>query len=138
MKKLYLVLLLIGIIGCAPKKMEKSNTMIESLKTFISKEKFVSGNSFPGLSHPELKSCLSDKINRAAEDFISVASANPTDELYQNKIRIGLNRFSPEYLNLDTEDRERICRYFEEMMDIIGLESSDGHLNDFMYSFNPE
>ncbi|NOU62328.1 DUF4844 domain-containing protein, partial [Marinifilum caeruleilacunae] len=35
------------------------------------------------------------------------------------------------------EDRERICCYFEELMDIVGLESSDGQLNDFMYGFNP-
>jgi hypothetical protein len=56
---------------------------------------------------------------------------------YQNAIKIGLDRFSDLYLKLDTEDRERVCSYFEELMDIVGLESSGGHLNDFMYGFNP-
>ena len=38
---------------------------------------------------------------------------------------------------LDTEDRERICHYYEELMNIVGLESSGGHLNNFMYGFDP-
>lgn len=33
----------------------------------------------------------------------------------------------------DTEDRERICDYLVEIMDIVGLESSDSLLNNFMY-----
>ena len=33
----------------------------------------------------------------------------------------------------DTEDRERCCDYLVEIMDIIGLESSNGLLNRFMY-----
>ena len=40
---------------------------------------------------------------------------------YQKKIEIGLKRFSDIYYNLDTEDRERVCLYFEELMDIVGL-----------------
>jgi hypothetical protein len=56
---------------------------------------------------------------------------------YQDKIKIGLKRFGDIYINLDTEDRERVCHYFEELMDIVGLESSDGHLNNFMYGFDP-
>ena len=52
-------------------------------------------------------------------------------------LSLGLERFSDIYLELDTEDRERICTYFEELMDIVGLESSGGYLNDFMYGFDP-
>ena len=78
------------------------------------------------------------KINMAASDFKDVAnSKNPTDNKYQAKIGIGLKRFSDIYLNLDTEDRERVCSYFEELMDIVGLQNSDGQLNDFMYGFDP-
>jgi hypothetical protein len=52
-------------------------------------------------------------------------------------IKTGLSRFSDVYLDLDTEDRERVCVYFEELMDIVGLESSNGQLNMFMYGFDP-
>lgn len=40
-----------------------------------------------------------------------------------------LAQFNP----VDTEDRERICRYMEEIMDILGIESSDGVLNRWLY-----
>ena len=42
------------------------------------------------------------------------------------------------YFELDTENRERVCSYFEELMDIVGLKSSNGQLNKFMYGFEPE
>ena len=35
--------------------------------------------------------------------------------------------------NLDTEDREYICGYFEKIMDAIEMESSGGVLNQWLY-----
>ena len=46
------------------------------------------------------------------------------------------SKYSKIYLELDTENRERICTYYEELMDIVGLESSEGLLNEFMYDFD--
>lgn len=53
------------------------------------------------------------------------------------KKKFGLDRFSDIYIDLDTEDRERVCSYFEGLMDIVELESSWGQLNNFMYGFDP-
>ena len=105
---------------------------------FKSKEKFVHDEKlyYPGIGEPELKPILSEKINLAADDFQKLASTGTaTDKEYQNAIKKGLDRFTAIYL--DTEDRERVCLYFEELMDIVGLDSSDGLLNDFLYDFNP-
>lgn len=113
---------------------------MKQFEQFKSKDKFAEDTSvfYLGLAKPELKPVLTNKINQAADDFIAVAASNnPTEEKYQEKIGIGLERFSDLYLELDTEDRERICLYFEELMDIVGLESSAGQLNDFMYGFDP-
>ena len=49
-------------------------------------------------------------------------------------IKIGLERFKD---IVDTEDRERICLYYEELMNMVGLESSAGLLNKFLYGFDP-
>ena len=85
-----------------------------------------------------MKPILTERINLAAEDFEKVAqSGNASEEDYQNAIKKGLNRFSEIYLDIDTENRERVCGYFEELMDIVELESSDGQLNNFMYGFDP-
>ena len=85
-----------------------------------------------------MRPIFTEKVNRAAADFKNVAeSENPTEKKYQEKIKIGLSRFAEVYMELDTEDRERVCTYFEELMDIVGLESSNGQLNRFMYGFDP-
>lgn len=107
---------------------------------FKSKEKFLQDNKlfYPGISDPKLKAILTERINLAANDFKKLAAKGiATDKEYQNAIKIGLERFTDIYLQLDTVDRERVCSYFEELMDIVGLESSGGHLNDFMYGFDP-
>lgn len=108
---------------------------------FKAKEKFIQDSTiyYPGIGNPSMRPILTEKINLAANDFEKLARTHQaTDKDYQEQIKIGLQRFGDVYLELDTEDRERVCHYFEELMDIVGLESSGGLLNDFMYSFDPK
>jgi hypothetical protein len=37
----------------------------------------------------------------------------------------------------DTEDRERLCDYLAEVMDIVGVENDDGLLDRWLYGFDP-
>lgn len=113
---------------------------INKLKEFKQKEKFMEDMSvfYPGIGNEELRPILSAHINQAADDFkVLIESGLKNEKDFQDKIELGLQRFSGIYLDLDTEDRERICHYFEELMEIVGLESSDGHLNNFLYDFDP-
>ena len=113
---------------------------MDDLTKFKHKAKFIEDKTinYSGVADPTLKNQLTEKINLAAKDFEEVAKRDhPTVKDYQEKIEIGLHRFNDIYINLDTEERERICHYFEELMDIVGLESSDGKLNKFMYGFDP-
>ncbi len=117
------------------KTLKNSN---EEFSGFIKKKKFVADYSYPGLAEEKMRPILTDKINQVASDFKRISeSDNPTDKKYLEKIDIGLARFAEVYMELDTEDRERVCTYFEEIMDIVRLESSDGKLNKFMYGFDP-
>ena len=113
----------------------------EKFSEFIAKKKFVKQpypNFYPGIADEKMRPIFTEKINKVATDFKNVAeSEKPTDKKYQEKIGIGLSRFADIYMELDTEDRERVCTYFEELMDIVGLESSNGQLNKFMYGFDP-
>jgi hypothetical protein len=110
----------------------------EKFAEFIAKKKFVSENYYPGIADEKIRPILTEKINQVASDFKTVAESDkPNDKKYQEKIGIGLSRFAEIYLDLDTEDRERVCSYFEELMDIVELESSNGQLNKFMYGFDP-
>jgi len=128
------------LTACGQKQMKTPENAMDKFEEFKEKEKFIEDNTlfYPGIGDPTMRPILTDKINIVASDFKEVAnSENPTDKKYQEKIELGLKRFSDVYLNLDTEDRERICSYVEELMDIVNLESSDGQLNDFMYRFDP-
>lgn len=134
-------LTLLLFTGCGQGQIKTPKNAMTKFDEFKSKEKFLQDDKlfYPGIGDPNLKPVLTEKINLAADDFKKLADKeNVTDKEYQNAIKIGLDRFADLYLQLDTEDRERVCSYFEELMDIVGLESSDGHLNNFMYGFQVE
>ena len=126
--------------ACKQRQINPPQNVVDKFDEFKNKEKFTSDTliHYPGIANPSLRPILSEKINLAADDFKIISeSGKATDKDYQDKIKIGLQRFNDLYNSLDTEDRERVCHYFEELMDIVGLESSGGHLNDFMYGFDP-
>ncbi|MDR7370859.1 DUF4844 domain-containing protein [Flavobacterium aquidurense] len=141
LKKLSFLIVALVFSACGQSQIKTPINAINKFEQFKSKEKFVADNTifYPGIGDKKLKPILTEKINLASDDFKKVAASNnATEEDYQNAIKKGLQRFSVIYLEIDTENRERICTYFEELMDIVGLESSNGQLNDFMYDFDYE
>lgn len=140
LKNIKLGLILLLLTSCGQGEIKTPENAMKKFEEFINKEKFIQDDKlfYPGIGEPKLKPIVTEKINRSANDFKELASkGTSTDKEYQNVIKIGLDRFAEIYLDLDTEDRERVCNYYEELMDIVGLESSDGHLNNFMYGFDP-
>lgn len=139
-KYIQIVIILLTLSACGQNgtEMKTPENVNEKFAEFITKKKFVKENFYPGIAEEKMRPVFTNKINQVANDFKTVAELeDPTNEKYQEKIRIGLSRFSDVYLELDTEDRERVCTYFEELMEIVGLESSNGQLNKFMYGFDP-
>jgi hypothetical protein len=136
--KIFLLLLTLSACGQNTTEMKTPQNTEDKFAKFIAKKKFVEENYYPGIADEKMRPLFTEKINQVANDFKIVSeSEKPTDLKYQDKIKIGLLRFSDVYMDLDTEDRERVCSYFEELMDIVELESSDGQLNKFMYGFDP-
>lgn len=113
---------------------------MDKFEKFRKKDKFGEDHSvfYPGISNKSLKPVLTEKINTISDEFKKLSSKEDvTDKEYQDMIGISINTFSDIYFELDSEDLDRICSYYEELMDIVGLESSGGHLNTFRYGFNP-
>ncbi|WP_123892194.1 DUF4844 domain-containing protein [Chryseobacterium lactis] len=109
---------------------------IQNLKKLKTEPKFVSNGLYTGLENKSNEKSLSDLLDNIIDDFSKGAENNFTDEQYQNLIKKSLMKFDS--FNLDTEDREYICGYFEKIMDAIGLESSGGALNEWLYGFKIE
>lgn len=118
--------------------MKPKNEAIENLQRLRSISKFEADESrfYPGLENKSIKEKITDLVNRGIDEFISVAQNNGSEKDFQQVISKGLSYFETLDYSLDTEDRERVCGYFEEMMDAIGLESSGGALNRWMYGFD--
>ena len=143
MKQIINILILIPLLlftSCGQGQIKTPENAMTKFEEFKNKEKFLQDDElfYPGVGDPKLKPILTEKINLSANDFKELADKGiATDKEYQDAIKKGLYRFSDIYLDLDTENRERIFSYYEELMDIVGLESSGGHLNNFMYGFDP-
>lgn len=139
--QIFILFLTISACGQKATEMKTPENANEQFAEFIAKKKFVEQpypNYYPGIADEKMRPILTEKINQIASDFKNVAeSENQTDLDYQEQIGIGLSRFRENYLELDTEDREMVCVYIEQLMDIVGLESSNGQLNKFMYGFDP-
>ncbi|MGG6232427.1 DUF4844 domain-containing protein [Tenacibaculum sp. SDUM215027] len=136
--KILVLFLTLSACGQNATQMETPENANEKFAEFITKKKFVAEKFYPGIADEKMRPVLTEKINKIATDFKTVVeSEKPTDKKYQQKIGIGLSRFAKIYLELDTEDRERVCSYIEELMDIVELESSNGQLNKFMYGLDP-
>jgi hypothetical protein len=136
--KILVLFLTLSACGQNATEMKTPKNANEKFAEFIAKKKFVEENFYPGIADEKMRLVFTEKINQIASDFKTVAeSKKPTDKKYQEKIGTGLSRFAKIYLELDTEDRERVCTYIEELMDIVELESSNGQLNKFMYGFDP-
>ncbi len=128
---------LVLFIACGQGQIKTPEKAMAKFEEFKRKEKFIPDEQlfYPGIGDPTQKPILTEKINLVADDFEKLAkTGNATDKDYQNAIKIGLERFTGIYI--DSENQERICYYFEELMDIVGLESSDGQLNNFRYGFD--
>ena len=137
--RILIALALLLFTTCKQGEVKLDNT-IEKFQEFRSKEKFLRDDRlfYSGIGNPTLKQLLTKRIDLVACDFQNLAvNGTAEDKDYQNAIMKGLERFSDIYSLIDTEDRERICLYFEELMDIVGLESSGGFLNNFIYGFDP-
>ena len=122
------------VFSCTGNQILTPKNAMDKFEEFKKKEKFIEDLEifYPGLADPTLQPILTEKINLSAEDFKIIAEKrNATEKDYQKVIKNGLQRF--DYLALDTDERERVCSYYEELMDIVGLESSGGALNNFLY-----
>ena len=68
---------------------------------------------------------------QSTTDFLARAGrTNPTREAFLQSLDEGLVRISP--LMKTLEDRQQVAEYYEDLLDIVGIESSEGRLSTFV------
>jgi len=73
------------------------------------------------------------RLNALAKRLLAKLSPPPSKLEVLNEFKPTLKEFEYE----DSEDRDQLLRYIENIMDIFGIESSDGLLNKWRYGFDP-
>lgn len=109
---------------------------VRNLESLASKDNFVEEGIYTGVHDPVLRENLNRELNETIKNFIEAVVDGATKERYIILLRDSIGKF--DRIMLDTEDAERVALNFEKIMDCIGLDSSDGVLNEWMYGFDPK
>lgn len=105
---------------------------IEALGQFRDERKFVPVFLYPGAPDEVTRVVCEDAINNIIERLSLELPNNPDKEVVVTVFKRHLEQFN----NLDTEEREQAAGYCEAIMDILGIENSDGVLNNWLYGFD--
>ncbi|MDI9738780.1 MULTISPECIES: DUF4844 domain-containing protein [Acinetobacter calcoaceticus/baumannii complex] len=88
---------------------------------------------YTGVQNSALRMSLNQKVADTAQAFIALYQQKnePTKAELLQVLANGISQIDPD--KLDTEDREQVATTFECFLDIVGLESSEGILNKWVY-----
>lgn len=81
-------------------------------------------------NHAETRPEISRLLVQSADEFAWVAAGRPTREAYLRCIDEGLARLTP--YTKTAQERQVVAEFYLDLMDIVGLETSEGRLNGFV------
>ena len=92
------------------------------------------GMLYTGVQDPVQRKRLNAQVFLSIQKFKVAYQNNASKQAYLTLLASEIAT----YPRADTEDAERVAMVFEKMMDCVGLESSNGILNTWMYGFDPD
>ncbi len=107
---------------------------IQKLEQFQTNNHFAYGNASDAtLQEHILKNHINQSIESTRQAFILLYQSNsqPNKQQLLHILSNGINQIDPN--SLYTDDREQVATIFENFLDVIDLESSDGILNTWVY-----
>ncbi|MCC3153721.1 DUF4844 domain-containing protein [Hymenobacter sp. BT770] len=78
----------------------------------------------------EARPALNRILVQSTTEFLAITSNNPTKEAYLQTLDSGLNQLNP--LVKKVEERQDLAVYYQALLDIVGLKSSEGLLTAFV------
>jgi len=129
-------MLLVGCEQNSDMNLINTSKIIEKLDHLKSRQKFEGGESvfYPGAPSEEIRVIAQSAIN----ELISNLIAAPEEELNHEYVFSKFQEAASAFQSMDSEELERGLEYMEEIMEIYGIESSNGLLNNLRYGFDPE
>ena len=88
---------------------------------------------YPGAPNDEVRSRCERQLNALIDRLTAGLPTHAVKQYVLGEFRTTLTAFESE----DSEECDRLLHYMEEIMDITGIASSDGLLNEWRYGFDP-
>lgn len=105
---------------------------IEELRKLKSEKRFVPDQHFyTGAPSEELRVELERLINLSIDEIMDTLQHKSTISNILSVFETGLSRFDKG--QLDSEEQDRICGYYDRICEILGIESTEGLLNKWRY-----
>jgi|SRR5471032_2627696 hypothetical protein len=120
----------------ADQSVEVTPAVLNQLSSLRASEKFHEDvdSLYPGAPNEEIRLRSESVVNRMLDTLQIQLPSHPQKAYVLSQFLFMLKSFEGE----DTEEREEACGYCERVMSILGIESSDGVLNTWLYGFDPE
>lgn len=108
---------------------------VQKLEKLLVEKKFTADEKlfYPGAPSEEVRATCEQAMNIVIKALLDITEAGvPENEFWSL-----LEKAAKVYKQFDSEEMDRSLSYMEEIMDIYGIESSDGRLNTWRYGFDP-
>ena len=131
---LFILSLFVANTTAIAEPIKTSKSTIQKLKQFQRQDHFLPDQFlYAGVQDPELKRQLNQKVTDTSLAFIKLYESKtpPTKLQLLQVLSDGINQIDP--ASVDSEDRQQVATVFENFLDIIKLDSSEGILNTWVY-----
>lgn len=120
-----------ALLPTADQKLDFSEDATAKLSELRARTKYVDlpGTIYNGMRPESSRVLAEEQLNRLIDCLLARLPSQPSKKL----VLAEFSRTMAEFESPDTEDREQLLRYLEEIMDILRIASSDGLLNRWMY-----
>jgi hypothetical protein len=115
----------------ADQTLDVSPHTIAKLSELRNRAKYVDmpGTIYNGMKPESTRMLAEDQLNRLIDRLRGELPSKPSKKFVLTEFAGTMREFGA----ADTEDREQLLRYLEEIMDILGIASSNGLFNRWMY-----
>ncbi|MEI7999466.1 MAG: DUF4844 domain-containing protein [Candidatus Omnitrophota bacterium] len=115
-------------------KINVTPEVIKGLSALRAESKFHAEDMYPGSPSEDIRISGERAINAMLDRLQSGLKGSPRKSFVLSEFMTMLKNFE----NEDTEEREQACGYCERVMDLLGIEGSDGLLNKWLYDIDPD
>jgi hypothetical protein len=108
--------------------------VLQQLLALRLESKFLAQALYPGAPNEKIRLRADGAVNKMLDRLQKRVGRSPTKAYVLSEFQRMLRAFEDE----DSEEREQACEYCEKVMTLLGIESSEGLLNTWLYGFDPE